>query len=85
MMRRFRVHRLIAITFLGLPQEGKREVNHKDGNKFNNVVSNLEWVSRSSNIKHAYRVLGMPHSQSKRCAQTFGMSMESCVNQRGEQ
>ncbi len=51
------VHRLVAIAFLGSPKE-KLEVNHIDGNKKNNNINNLEWISHRDNIMHA-RSLGL--------------------------
>lgn len=49
----FSIHRLVATTFLNKP-EYKSEVNHKDGNKLNNKVDNLEWITHSENVKHAF-------------------------------
>jgi hypothetical protein len=53
------VHRLVANAFLDRP-EGSTEVNHKDGNKMNNNVSNLEWVTQAENRYHAMEKIGRP-------------------------
>lgn len=51
----FRVHRLVASAFIPNP-DCLIEVNHKDGIKANNHVSNLEWSTRGENMRHAYRM-----------------------------
>lgn len=47
------VHRLVTEAYLP-HQEGRYEVNHKDGDKSNNAVENLEWCNKNENIQHAY-------------------------------
>lgn len=49
------VHRLVAEYFIEKP-EGKNVVNHKDCNRSNNNVDNLEWVSVKENVEYAFRV-----------------------------
>lgn len=47
-----RVHRLVALAFLKPPSGNRDEVNHKDGNKRNNHINNLEWATRLENMQH---------------------------------
>lgn len=49
------VHRLVALSFITNDNPDiKNEVNHKDFNRKNNMVTNLEWMSHSDNIKYSY-------------------------------
>lgn len=48
------VHRLVALSFLGIPSDEKMQVNHKDLNKKNNSLENLEWCTPSYNVHHSW-------------------------------
>jgi len=66
-VKTYRVHRLVMLTFIG-PSE--LSVNHIDGNKINNDLSNLEYCTHSENCLHAFRLglkscLGVKNSQCK--------------------
>ena len=55
--RLLRVHRLVAETFIENPNNFD-QINHKDGNRTNNHISNLEWCNCAHNIQHSYDCLG---------------------------
>lgn len=52
--KKWLLHRLIASTFIP-NRENKPYINHKDGNKYNNAITNLKWATCSENILHARR------------------------------
>lgn len=61
----FTIHRLVLTTFCPVDNMNMLTVNHKDGNKLNNNLSNLEWCTYSENQKHAYR-LGLKNQDGER-------------------
>jgi len=63
--KQVRIHRLVAERFLGPAPSPRHEVNHKNGDKTDNRVENLEWVTRSENHTHAYRQLGRQAAPTK--------------------
>lgn len=51
------VHTAVARTFLNEYYNENLEINHKDGNKLNNHIDNLEWVTPSENMRHSVDIL----------------------------
>lgn len=65
------VHRLVAKVFIPNPND-LPEVNHKNGNKTDNTVKNLEWISHKDNVLHSLKVLGNKpgHRNKVQCVET---------------
>jgi len=63
----YRLHRIVAITFIENP-ENKEQVNHIDGNKTNNAVINLEWVTNQENQIHKFKI-GLGNNYTRKIGQ----------------
>lgn len=61
----FLVARLVATTFLGEPTKTANTVNHINGNRMDNRVENLEWLSIGDNVRHAFETGLMPYKKVK--------------------
>lgn len=73
-----RIHRLVAMAYIPNP-DNLPEVNHKDGDKHNNCVTNLEWCTNLENMRHAWAnglVYGLKGSQNGRSKLNEGQVKE---------
>ena len=56
------IHRLVGYAFMENPYN-KKTINHKDGNKLNNNVNNLEWNTHRENVRHSFKELNRKSGQ----------------------
>lgn len=71
------VARLVAITFLGEPQGNVNTVNHINGNRLDNRIENLEWLTIADNIRHAFDTGLMPYKKVILYNDNFKMTFRS--------
>lgn len=75
------IHRLVAENFINNPMN-YNEVNHLDGNKSNNYITNLEWCSKSDNINHMVYILNKGNKRKVKCVEdnkTFNSIKEASI------
>lgn len=80
----YKIHRLVALAFIDNPKN-KPQVNHINGVKTDNRVENLEWVTNSENVKHAFDIgLNVSHKGEKngRCKLTKEQVLEIRLDNR---
>jgi YesN/AraC family two-component response regulator len=65
--KKYHVHRLVALAFIP-NTENKTEVNHINGNKSDNSISNLEWSTRLENVRHSFKT-GLKNQNGERNSQ----------------
>jgi predicted XRE-type DNA-binding protein len=65
--KRYTVHRLVAAAFIG-PRPDGMQINHKNGNKADNRLENIEYCTQSENMKHAFAT-GLQNNQGERHSQ----------------
>ena len=65
------VHRLVGIAFYGMPKNNKTQINHIDGNKHNNCLNNLEWVTAKENQQHRYTILNQSQNGENNAANKY--------------
>lgn len=66
--KKFYIHRLVALHFID-NVDNKPQVNHKDGDRSNNRIDNLEWNTNSENNKHSYDILNRKRPNIKKVLQ----------------
>lgn len=87
--RKYPVHRLVALAFVPVV-EGKKLVNHIDGDKHNNASTNLEWVTHAENMAHAIahgliKTNRTEHHSRLRCERCGGArSLKFCTVDEGD-
>lgn len=78
------IHRLVAINFLPPAPIGFEQVNHKDGNKLNNHVDNLEWVSNRENGSHKFIGKGLTSKYTNISWETFTGKWKASITFKGK-
>lgn len=70
MKKEYKTHRIMMDTFKPIINSNKLQVNHKDGNKLNNHLDNLEWCTHQENIDHSFKIGKRDNNRSNKLNKT---------------